>query len=229
MRPRTVVVAAGIGIVAVASIGASAHRPISIGGAYPGPSRAALIEEIDVSQVAYVSLTAEAPQLWLTFEIDAPDELRLSLGIPLIDRLRSFRPSIAVLGPGLPKTDLPFLPPDVGGGVMFRGDPPSEEARFFEPFTGTESWITVEETVDLPEPGRYYVVAWAPEAEADKVWVAVGFLERFTLSDVLSLPTIVRDVRSFHELGPREPVVPWESLLVVGLIAGLVLGRCAVR
>jgi len=206
-------------IVALAAVAAEAHRPISIGQAYPEPARAAVIEEIDVSQVAYVTLTADASELWLSFEVPEASELRLSLGIPVIDRLAQFRPSIGVFGPGLPAVDVPFVVPGIDGGVTFRAKTPSDEERFYEPFTGTESWITVEETVDLPEPGRYYVVAWAAPEEADKVWVAVGFLERFSMSDILSLPRIVRDVRSFHEVGPREPIVRWETALVVGLFA----------
>ena len=203
------------------SVHAHAHRPIAIGDVAATPDQAFEVTEIDVSQVVYAPLTETAPQLWLTFEVAEPARLRLSLGTPFLDRLRDYRPSIAVLGPGLPPIELPFAVPAVDGGFAFRGAAPANENRFFEPFTETESWITVAETVELPKAGRYYVVAWAPAREADKLWVALGFLERFGIRDILTLGSIIREVRAFHEVGPREPFVSWETLVVLGVILGI--------
>jgi hypothetical protein len=209
-------------LVVLTASGGTAHKPVSIGETYGTAERALPLEEIDTSQVVYARITSDEPQLWLTFETEEPAELYVSLGIPVIERLGGYRPWIAVVGPGLPEIELPISMPAGNGGLAFRGRAPGDDALFFEPFTGTESWITVEETVALPEAGRYYVVAWAAQEEADKLWVAVGVRERFGLRDVLSLPSIARDVRAFHEVADRRARIPWESLLVLAAIAGAI-------
>jgi hypothetical protein len=212
----------GLLLVVLAGSSGTAHKPISIGETFGAAERALYLEEIDTSQVVYARVTSGEPQLWLTFETEEPAELHLSLGIPAIERLGGYRPWIAVLGPGLPEIELPISIPAGSGGWAFRGRAPGDDSLFFEPFTGTESWITVEETVALPEAGRYYVVAWAAQDEADKLWVAIGVRERFGLQDVLSLPSIGRDVRAFHEVAERRAGIPWESFLVLAVIAGAI-------
>jgi hypothetical protein len=201
---------------------AAAHKPVSIGEAYPTFDRALWMEDIDVSQVAYSELTETDRALWLAFDANAGTRLDFSLGVPVIDRLAEYRPSLAVLGPGLPTIDLPFEAPPSVGGVVF--ETAGTEPRFFhEPFTGTDSWILLEEAIELPETGTYYVVAWPPDDLADKLWVAIGLREQFGLRDVLSLPTIVRDVRAFHETNRRPSVlVTAGKLLFLALAAGLI-------
>jgi len=204
------------------AVPAAAHKPLSIGEVYPTFDRALWIEDIDVSQVAYARLTKIDRALWLAFDAAAGTRLDLSLGVPALDRLAEYRPSLAVLGPSLPAIELPLgIPPDVGG-VPFETS--GAEPRFFhEPFTGTDSWILLEETVELPEAGTYYVVAWPRGDLADKLWVAVGLREQFGLRDLLSLPTIVRDVRAFHEVN-RWPsgIASAGKLLFLALAVGLI-------
>ena len=207
-----------------------AHKPVSIGGAFSTFDQALEMTDIDVSQVAYVELTQTDRALWLSFDAAAGTRLDLSLGVPAIDRLADYRPSLAVLGPGLPAIDLPFDAPPNTGGIVF--DTAGEEPRFFhEPFTGTDSWIHLEEAVDLPEDGTYYVVAWPPGEIVDKLWVAIGVREEFGLSDVLSLPTVIRDVREFHEVAPQASGGrPLGKLLFLAaaaaLIGWLAFGSC---
>ena len=204
------------------ALAAAAHKPASIGGVYPTFDRALWMEDIDVSQVAYAELTETDRALWLAFDADAGTRLDLSLGLPVIDRLVGYRPSLAILGPGLPPIDPPLEAPSNVGGVAF--DTANAEPRFFrEPFTGTDSWILLEEAVDLPESGTYYVVAWPPGETVGKLWVAIGLREQFGLRDVLSLPTVVRDVRAFHEVNQRASAVATAGkLLFLALAAGLI-------
>ncbi len=210
-----------LAIVCVA-LAAAAHKPVSIGEVYPTFDRALWLEDIDVSLVAYSELTDTDRALWLAFDADAGTRLDLSLGVPVIDRLTGYRPSLAVVGPGLPLIELPFEAPLDVGGVAF--ETVGTEPRFFhEPFTGTDSWILLEEAVNLPETGTYYVVAWPPGDTVGKLWVAIGLREQFGVSDVLSLPTIVRDVRAFHEENRRPSVVATAGkLLFLALAAGLI-------
>jgi len=193
----------GVTLAASTSLLVTAHRPLTIGGSFPTYVQALHVAEFDVSQVAYAELSNEAPALWLTFEAKAGARLDVSLGIPVLDRLIDYRPNLAILGPGLPPLELPFeTPPNVGGR---RFESATREPRtFHEPFTGTASWIAIEETIELPGPGTYYLVAWPSGDLADKLWVAVGWREQYGWADILALPTIVRDVRSFHEV-PAGP------------------------
>lgn len=183
---------------AVAS-SAAAHKPVSIGGVFPSHEEALAVTEIDVSQVIYSPLDEEHRALWVTFEASEETTFAVSLGIPALERLADYRPLLAVVGPGLPEPTLDVALPANSGGVVF--DAATGEPRFFhEPFTGTDSWILLEETVTLPETGTYYVVAWPPGDQVDKLWIAIGTREQFGFSDFLAFPSMIRDVRAFHEV-----------------------------
>jgi hypothetical protein len=200
---------------------ASAHKPASIGGSFPTFAEALRMEEIDVSQVAYAELTESARALWLVFEATAGTRFDVSLGVPALERLADYRPMVAVLGPGLPEIGLPIDGPPGTGGVLF--DSAAYEPRFFhEPFTGTDSWILLDESVELPADGTYYVVAWPPGEMTGKLWVAIGRREQFSLRDILSLPAIVRDVRAFHEVPARSAGGTAGKILFLGLAAALI-------
>ena len=215
-------------IVLCAGAAATAHKPVSIGGTYPAFDEALRVTDIDVSQVAYAELTDADRALWLVFDAAGETRLDLSLGLPVLDRLADYRPTLAVLGPGLPPVDLPFETPPGLGGVAFESSTAGPPRFFHEPFTGTDSWILLERSVDLPETGTYYVVAWPPGEAVDKLWVSIGVRERFGLRDVLSLPSIVRDVRAFHEVPARAGVSVVGKLLFLGL-AAILVGMLAFR
>jgi len=195
-----------------------AHKPASIGGTFSTFDQALEMRDIDVSQVVYSPLDATDAQLWLTFEAAAGTMLDVSLGIPVLDRLTDYRPNLAVLGPGLPAVDLPIDTPPGVGGVVFDSAETGDPRFFHEHVTGTESWILIEDAVALPEAGTYYVVAWPSGEQVEKLWVAIGKRERFGLRDLLSFPSIIRDVRAFHEV-EAEP--HWSR--TVGIVALIVL------
>ena len=66
------------------------------------------LQDMQISRVVYHEVTKQAPQVWITFEVDQPQELFLQIGVPVLDRLRKYRPALALLGPGLPDVRLPF-------------------------------------------------------------------------------------------------------------------------
>ncbi len=180
-----------------------AHKPLSASERPDAYSRALEIEEPQVSQVYYAELDAGRPQIWLAFQGRTGQAVELSLGLPVIERLRGFQPRLALVGPGLPPLSLPFPLPQQTGRVFAPG---TERPRFFhEPVTGTDSWILLEITATLPQSGRYYAVAYAQDRIPDrpKLWVSIGSQERFGLADLLRLGRWTRMVRGFHEVGPR--------------------------
>ena len=217
--PRLKRVCVGLGLSVILLVGLSvwAHKPLSSDGAYSDADHALWVEEIDVSQVVYYALTHDNQQLWLAFEKEAEQDLFVSLGVPVIDRLKGFRPALLVLGPGLPEIALPFEIPEGFGGLLFETGTVAQPEKFREPFTGTDSWVLLEDTVALPGSGKHYVVAYSPLGEPGKLWVAIGTKEAFGLRDVVELPATIGRVRAFHEVGGQPR---W---LQVASVAGLVL------
>ena len=190
---------AALGYVLVVTQGAFAHQPTMSDGTAIGPDSAIELDDIQLSRVIYHEITDDAPSLWLTFEVDKPQSLFVSLGLPILDRLEDFRPTFAVLGPGLPAIELPIEAPEGSGGVLFETDEVLEPEVFYEPFSGTSSWILREEHVDLPEAGTYFIVAFVPSGETGKLWVAPGDREEFGLGDIIKLSGVLDEVRAFHE------------------------------
>jgi len=158
------------------------------------------IGDPQVSQVYYCRMEAVRRQIWFRFTGKAGDRIWFQVGVPVIQRLRGMRPRAAVVGPGLPLADIGFeLPPDQGALVFeARGEP----REFHEEFTGTSSWIVIEQEYVLPSSGTWYVVAFSDTVLSadDKLWLAIGTKERFGLGDILRLASIKRFVRAFHEV-----------------------------
>jgi len=158
------------------------------------------IGDPQVSQVYYCRLEAVRRQIWFRFSGKAGDRIWFQVGVPVIERLRGLRPRAAVVGPGLPLADTGFeLPPDQGALVFeARGEP----REFHEEFTGTSSWIGIEQEYVLPSSGTWYVVAFSDGAASDnaKLWLAIGTKERFGLGDLFRFCSIKRFVREFHEV-----------------------------
>jgi len=177
-----------------------AHRPTFSDGTAVDAEHAIAFEDVQISRVVYHSVTGASLRLWLTFEIDAPQDLFLQIGVPMLDRLRAYRPALMLLGPGLPELHPSFeIPTGLGGRIFDTGDVENPK-RFFEPFTRTRSWILREATVRLPEAGRYYVVAFDPGGDPGKLWVGMGRKEVWGARDLLKMSSILREVRRFHEV-----------------------------
>ncbi len=179
-----------------------AHRPYFSEG-HTSPETAFAVEDPDISIVLYDPVACEGPEVWMRFEAEAGYTARFQLGVPEIDRLAGYRPSLAVLAPGLPALDLPFAVPEGVGGVVYDTADQDPDA-FYEPFTRTRSWMLVEEELVLPEGGPAWLVAWDPEGWSGKLWVALGTVEDFsgvTSEDFLSWSEGVQD---FHETGVFE-------------------------
>ena len=187
----------GLGI-AVLAHPAWGHRLITTDTEPVSPETAIVVRKPAVSQVYYSAVDPLRPETWFTFKGEAGDRLVLNLGVPHIERLKDFRPLVALIGPGLPEGDFPSSPGNTGR--IF--EPDAYPAVFHEPVTGTDSWMLVSRETVLPETGLYYVAVFpnGPLPEEPKLWLAIGYLERFTFWDILSFFRIRRYVRNFHEL-----------------------------
>ncbi|MFP4499476.1 MAG: hypothetical protein ACLFTT_00620 [Candidatus Hydrogenedentota bacterium] len=209
-------------IALLATTGAWAHKPLVINGGPTDIDTAIVVDDVDVSQVAYHRIAESQPELWLTFEAAAGDLLKLQMGVPEITRLAEYRPAMALVGPGLPAADVPFDIPEDYGALVF---PATAEAPvlFDEEFTGTTSWQWPMQEVTAETAGRYYLVAYHPNAAPGKLWVAVGEAEQFGIMDIVTLPRTVVKVRQFHEIFPWGGILGWGFLALLVVLLGLVL------
>jgi len=194
-------------LVFIMCFSAQAHRPIFTKEKGMDPESAVKVAEPQVSQVIYRELVDKRPQLWLSFDAEKDFKLFVQLGIPVIDRLKSFRPSFVVVGPDLPDISLPFAIPEGLGGVGFSTADVKEPRFFHEHFTKTDSWILRGETVTLPSKGRYYVIAYSPSNERGKLWLSVGKKEKFGLMDWLRFGEWKRRIQAFHEVGMAKSMI----------------------
>ena len=191
----------------IASV-AYAHKPFFSEGGYGSPDSAWPIDNLDTSIVMYHPVQCDEQQLWLTFDGDVGAELFFQLGVPVIDELRNYRPSIAILAPGLPSPDqtLPFALPDGLGALVFHAADTAQPQSFFEPFTQTESWIWVEQIETLRDAGQGYLVAWVPDGIIGKLWVAVGTVEDFSDATAEDFISWRPKTRGFHEVDGQDSV-----------------------
>jgi hypothetical protein len=189
-----------IGMLLLLASNLMAHKPFFTEGQGNSIDQAIPIENVDISQVFYREVTAEAPELWLTFEGQQDQNLFLQLGVPVIDRLENYRPAVALIGPGLPTENVPLGVPEGLGAQVFTTEGVTEPTFFNEPFTGTDSWILGEWDITLPQTGQYYILAYDPAGQPGKLWVSVGRTESFGLSDLLTFGDVKREVREFHEV-----------------------------
>jgi hypothetical protein len=179
---------------------ALAHRPIFTEDKATAADTAIPIEDPQISQVVYREITKDSSQIWMSFDVPKDFKLFVQIGVPAIDRLKDFRPAMAIVGPGLPDKDPPFtLPKDVGVKVLLTKE--VAKPRFFhEHFTNTDSWILRGETVVLPKAGRYYLVGYSPDKQTGKLWLSVGKKESFSLEDLKDFPTWTKKIQAFHEV-----------------------------
>jgi len=221
---KTLTICAVYLAVLLLSVPAVAHQRIENDGTHVDAESALVVEDTGLSQVVYHEATVAAPRLWLTFSGVQGQDLYMQVGVPVIDRLADYRPDLVLLGPGLPGIDVPFDIPEGLGGNLYSTANATPEV-FDEPFTGTSSWILLEETAVLPESGDYYLVAYEPETGAGKFWVSVGTREEFGLRDFLTYEDVVNDVRTFHEVADEPlPFLPRVFIFIgriVRFFAGL--------
>jgi hypothetical protein len=192
-----------------------AHRPLFTGDKATSPETAIRVQDPQISQVVYREITKESTQIWLSFEAPKDFKLFVQIGIPVIDRLKDYRPAMAVVGPGLPEQDPPFKLPENTGATILTTKEVAKPQFFHEPFTNTDSWILRSETITLPKAGPYYLVGYSPANETGKLWLSLGQTESFSLRDLKDFRTWTRKVDAFHETNVKRPIVLRALLRVI--------------
>lgn len=182
---------------------AEAHKPLQIGGVASGHTRetAQVIREPEVSWVLYLELRQPEQVDTFRFTAHAGAVIPIQLGVPETSEFKRFRPVAVLVGPGLATgsvaSRMDLRPGEGSVTLRFEDDPPR---TFYEPFTRTRSWVTGAYRTPLPQDGEYHVAVYEPHGVLGKYFLAIGEREAFTPADWLSLPQVIRQVRSFYGL-----------------------------
>lgn len=202
-----------LGLVALFPTATLAHQPFfeeeDITFEQPWP-----INDPDISTAIYATLSSGADVDYFTFDGFGGQVILLELTIPQIEGQQDFAPTMVLMGPGLPKADVPdgVVLPEGSGAVVF-APPPGPASTFYEPFSRTSYWERQEERVNLPEGGRYLVAVLHPKGEVGRYTFVIGEKERF--GGDLAFPVKMRSFWTPVEVPAAEPeptdVVPWSS------------------
>ncbi|MCC6557799.1 MAG: hypothetical protein IT372_33035 [Polyangiaceae bacterium] len=196
IRRLTAAVLAGSGLWALAGE-AWAHQPFFDDGTHTDAAHAFPLPDIEVSRVLYVDVPCPDRPVWLTFEAAAGASLYVQLGTPVMEEIAEYRPSLALVGPGLPAAPpVPWAVPEGLGAVVFSTKENRDPPVFHEPFTQTDSWILLEKTISLEKAGTYYIVAWSDQHTRARLWVATGTREELGPSNVADP---LGRVKAFHD------------------------------
>jgi len=220
---------------------AEAHKP-SYANGHSTPAEAFEVADPEISIALYATMTCTEDTLWMHMETGDLDEVWLELGVPVLDRLAAYRPSLAIVAEGFPEANVPFeLPPNMGA-VVISTDDVETPIDFFEPFTQTHSWILFRDWFDVPSNSDVYLVAYNPAEYTGKLWVAVGLTEDFSDVDMSQFGEWVDKTQAFHEVDDLEdhveldcsavydgsdPVAPTESPQTTGCASAPTSGNWA--
>ena len=105
---------------------AHAHKP-SYANDHSTPDLAFEVEDPEISIVLYAEMTCTKQELWLRLDSTGFEEVWLELGVPELDRLADYRPSLAIVAEGLPEADLPFdIPERMGACLLYTSPSPRD-------------------------------------------------------------------------------------------------------
>ena len=192
---------------------AHAHKP-SYANDHSSMETAFEVIDPEISIVLYAEMTCTQDTLWLHMDTAGLDQVWLELGVPVLDRLEDYRPSLAIVAEGFPDADVPFDLPDGMGAVVIETDDVQTPIDFSEPFTQTDSWILFRDWFDVPPDSDVYLVAYNPAAFTGKLWVAVGLIEDFSDVEFSDWSEWLEKTQAFHEIDDTEDHVELDCSLI---------------
>lgn len=133
------------------------------------------IADPTVSTALYGSLSRSGDVDWFEFQGKPGQQVHLSMVIPQIAGQEEFAPTIALVGPGLPKNRLPSWvrqPKDEGALVL--APTPGAAPTFYEPYGKRNYWRRQESRIPLPAGGTYMVAVYHPKGETGRYTLVVG-------------------------------------------------------
>lgn len=183
------------------SITTMAHKPVNVN--YPATKESPiLIEDHQISWAAYTELKREKEVDYFRFEAKENEEIYANLLIPKLERLKDFNPTIALIGPGLPKEyeiENIKLDIDKNEGIIVKRYTDQTLETYYEPFTQTKYYVKQTLTKKAPASGTYYLVVFNEKNEVGKYVFAIGHKEKWKTSEIIKLPKTWWATRIFME------------------------------
>lgn len=179
-----------------------AHRP-----SFPGQDveEPIVISNPDVSQALYRELVSGQVDYYEFTVSPAGLNLFSQLLVPTRPDYKDFRPSLALLGPGLPTpdADLPLeVPPGFGAVIMEWED----KEIFFEPFTQTRYYMAREQRHPLAE-GEWQLAVFHDQGQGGKYTLTVGEKEHWGWKDILRFPGMWFRTRWWYSPGQTVAII----------------------
>lgn len=169
-----------------------------------------VITDIEQSKAVYAYLeTAEDQDTYLLL-VREPVRIYVKIIIPYCKRYEGFRPSFALIGPGLPAPDeaLPFDIPE-GHGAIVKHDTPEGANRpsMYEFFSDQFYYEGPVLDIDVAQTGDYRVVYWQPDSSSGDYVAIVGRREDFSPEDWTRSFTNTAEIRkrTYIHGGCEEP------------------------
>jgi hypothetical protein len=136
------------------------------------------------------------------FTIGEPTPVYVEAIVPVCPGYEDFRPSFALVGPGLPTAPagLPFTVPNGYGAVVM--DDPGTEPResYFEPFGGKSYYQGPVLSQTLTTAGEYTVYYWDPDQGGGDYVAVLGDQEIWRLRDIIRALIVTPLIRRDREL-----------------------------
>ncbi len=133
-----------------------------------------LIKDPTISTAMYATLETPNDVDYYSFEGRRGETVFLSITIPQIAGQENFAPTMALMGQGLPSSNLPERvekPRNYGSLIL---PAPANATAFFEPFSRTSYWTRQEQNVTLPENSSYSVAVWDDRGEVGRYVFVIG-------------------------------------------------------
>ncbi|KYC45706.1 MAG: hypothetical protein APG12_01059 [Candidatus Methanofastidiosum methylothiophilum] len=143
------------------------------------------------------------------------ERIKLDLFTPVKSE---FNPNIVVTGPGIKSTDV--LPegveiPEGMGFIIIESKLGEAE---YEPFTPASYYYLSDAIIPVTETGTYYVGVFDFDNEG-KYGLAIGYVEKFSISEWIGIPISVTRIRIWEGQNLLVVLAPLFFTVIIGLIA----------
>jgi hypothetical protein len=216
----------------------SSDAPAAPGDPFPG---AVAVPDASISRAVYGTLAPGETLDVYKLSVSRAASTPVALLVPKAGRYRGFRPSFALVGPGVPQTGATpgfiderlrkayagvLFPAGPAPGVLVVNDPGrSPRPTFYEPFSFTSYFKGGSTQVEL-RPGRtYYLVVFDPLRQTGAYALGIGEAETFSAGDALrSIVAVARIKLGLYGQGAFDTVnAAILAALVVAAVALVVL------
>lgn len=191
---------------------AYANEPLFPGKETTSIEKSTRIPQLDRAYTAYGMLAYPGHTNYYHFYGKKGDVVTFEMAVPKLAGHEKFRPSFAIIGPGLPTVGFTItplaLPPGSGVYVV---EPSGRDREAIDPMTGTAYWITQAFRLTIPVESDYYIVVYNAEGHKGKYALRLGNREEVSVVTALFRPVQFLQIRAWYN--------PTQLLAVMALLS----------